>query len=180
MENLPIKKGIENILHLHELGVWEVKGKNQYIKLSSKLRHAQIKIPLNRYKSPKESLRDATIYAKMYRKFIEEGIYHPRTEIVICKDDQENLALMVVMPKLGTESFSSKEMTEKLGKEMVNKIRSVEDKYNLRRDSLWDDLSLSFNWGFDSRGDVYAHDLHIIRYSSHKQILEIAEKMGIK
>jgi len=184
MENLPIKKGIEHILRLHRSGIWEIVGKNQYIKLTSKLLHTQIKVPLNHYSSPKKALKDALIYAKMYKKFIAEGIYHPRTEIVICKDNQENLALMVVMPELETESYSSREMTEKLGKEMVNKIRPVEDKYNLRRDSLWDDLSLSFNWGFDSKGDVYAHDLHIISFSIgssfHEQILKIAKKMGIK
>lgn len=173
MTSLPIKKGIEGLLQsvrsnigIHcYTGVWLVEGKNKYIKSTSELKFGPVNIPIKCDLSYKKAYEVAIRCAKVYKAFIKEGIYHPDTDIVLYKDDKENFALMILMPKLNTKDH--RVSTEKLSK--------LRNKFNL---SLSGDMFLYFNWGIDEKGDSYAHDMHL--GEDYTQILEIADKMGIK
>lgn len=173
MKNLPIKKGIEKQLQNLREGIWKIEGKDQYLKIASKLWQSQIKLSPKDYPNFKEAVEDAIIYARVYNKLIEEKIYPPETGIAIYKDDQGDLTLMVVMPELNTEHCAY-DLIKK-------KIKTLEKKFNLKEDGLWGDLSLAFNWGYDKKRNLYAHDLHVIKdVQNPKQVLKIAKKMGIK
>lgn len=173
MKNLPIKKGIEKLLRGVEKcynGVWEIEGKDKYLKLTSDINWLPVKIPVNAKGSYDKVLR----CAKVYKRLVEVGLYPPETSIVVCKDEGF-LALMVVMPKL------------KVGGEAAaidRRIRSIKQKISLDDEllKLGSDLYLEFNWGADKKGDFYAHDLHIVDdyINPYQKILRIAKHMGIK
>lgn len=171
MKNLPIRKEIEELLEQvgtpAYFGVWKIKDKNKYLKL-------KVRIPLSDFESTKEALEAVVRCAKVYQRFVEEGLYHPNTTITICKDES-NLALMVMMPEL----IIKDELSYDLIKEKLN---SLSNKLNLddHVSSIWGDLNIDFNWGYDEKTKkFYAHDLHIA--SDYKEILNyFAEKMGIR
>lgn len=170
MTSLPIKKGIEELLTIASVipypGVWLVKCKDKYIKSTSELMpNCPVCIPTKLNLSYEEAYKSAIRCAKVYKTFIKEGIYHPDTEVVLYKDDNENLALMVLMPKLNTENDNVS----------FEKLSALKNKFKL---NLSNDMFLYFNWGSDEKGNFYAHDLHL--GGNYNRILEIADKMGIK
>lgn len=172
MGNLPIKEEIEKLLQINGAGVWKRKDKDQYLKLTSKLLDPVVKIPLSGYKSHKKPLKYALTCARVYQKLIKEGMYHPETKIAICKDEKENLALMVVMPELEVHRGEITDPSEK------EKIRSIENNLNLKG-KLDVDVYMGHNRGYDKKtGEVYAHDLHIAQ--DYKDVLTLAKSMKLK
>lgn len=171
MTSLPIKKGIEELLPviIHKSfcysGVWKMKGKDKYVKSTSELDPSPVRISTKLDLSYKNAYKIAMRCAKVYKTFVKEGIYHPKTEVVLYKDDKDNLALMVLMPKLNTKD----------NRVSIKKLSELRDKFKL---NLSGDMFLHFNWGCDKKGNSYAHDLHLGGY--YDKILEIADKMGIK
>lgn len=142
-----------------------MKGKDKYIKSTSELSPSPVSVPTKLDLTYKNAYKTAMRCAKVYKAFVKEGIYHPKTEIVLYKDDKDNLALMILMPKLNTKD--SRISTEKLSE--------LRDKFKL---DLSGDMFFHFNWGSDKKGNYYAHDLHLSWH--YDNILEIADKMGIK
>jgi hypothetical protein len=182
MTSLPIKKEIEELLQKERSGIWEIKDKDQYLKVTSELEHHPIRIPVSEYGNLKDAVADAVMCAKVYKRLIEIGLYHPKTEIVIFKDDKDYLSLMVTMPKL--EILEDIIDTSGLIKKLValytikNNIRKFKSKLSLKKTDYWD-LDPLFNWGFDEgTHKLYAHDLHI--GLSYGKVLELADSMGIK
>lgn len=172
MGNLPIKEEIEKLLQINGAGVWKRKDKDQYLKLTSKLLDPVVKIPLSGYKSHKKPLKYALTCARVYQRLIKEGMYHPETKIAICKDEKENLALMVVMPELDKHQGEITAPSER------EKIRSLENKLNLKG-KLDVDMYMGHNWGYDKKTrEMYAHDMHIAR--DYEKVLRFAKSMGIE
>lgn len=139
MTRLPIKKGIEKIMQIEKssytrTGVWKIQAIKKYLKLTSEIHHSPVKIPISNYPDVKDAYRHVLVCAKVYKAFIKEGLYHPETQIVICKDEKENLALMVIMPELNTSGMYSLLM------KISEKIGSVERKLKLDETCLTGDL----------------------------------------
>lgn len=192
MKNLPIKKGIEESLQKETNGVWDIKSKHLYLKSASRSGgwNSPVEIPIYKCRNQNEALKYAILCAKVYKKFIQEGLYHPETQVVIYKDEQENhkgkwdiLTLMVVMPELEVEKQHSKAIEKLIHK----RIRNVKKNLNLKN-RLDLDMYLFFNWGYDKKThEHYAHDLHLVYNDSYstnvapyKRILKMADQMGIK
>ena len=177
MKNFPIKKGMRKLLNQDVYnGVWKVKNKDLYVKLTSKLNWPIVNIQASDYDDFQEALEDTIACAKVYKKFIEEGLYHPDTQVVVCKDDENNLALMVTMPEL--------EILES-GKRKNDEIRNTKLKDIIKRVGLnqdkgqFGDLTLNQNWGYDKKtNELYAHDLHLDFTTQY--ILDMAKDMKIK
>ena len=170
MRNLPLTKDFEKLLRLRGAGVWNVKGKGQYLKSTSELDPPIVKIPCSKYK--KKALKDAMLCAKVYKRLIDVGMYHPETKVLIYKDDRENLSLMILMPELREHRGEIKDRLE------IEKVRSIERKLGLET-KLDVDVYIGSNWGYDKKtGEMYAHDLHIAK--DYKAILNLAQQMGIK
>lgn len=172
MGNLPIKEEIEKLLQINGAGVWKIKDRDRYLKLTSKLSDPVVKIPLSGYKSHKKPFKYSLTCARVYQRLIKEGMYHPETKIAIYKDDKDNLALMVVMPELDEHNGEITAPSER------EKIRSLESKLNLKG-KLDVDVYMGHNWGYDKKtGEMYAHDLHIAK--DYKGVLGLAYVMGIR
>lgn len=182
MKNLPIKKEIEGLLQKERRGIWEIKDRDQYLKVTSELDHHPIRIPLSEYENSKDAVAETIKCAKVYKKLIAIGLYHPKTEIVIFKDDKDYLSLMVTMPKLEIleDIIDASGLIKKLVAlyAIKNKIHKFKSKLSLKKTDYWD-LDPLFNWGFDEgTHKLYAHDLHI--GLSYGKVLELADQMGIK
>lgn len=205
MENIPIKKGIEERLEARGAdfpGVWKVKGKGKYLKFTSKLHAAPVKIPLSDYAEPKQAVKDVIICAKVYKKFIEKGLYFPSgTRIVIYKDDEDNLGLLIIQSELKPKRKNGLTLQlignklEDLAKELG--LKGYDSKgYDASKGCEywnWRDLKNWYNWGYEKinlrnlfkwvcgkKGNIYAHDLHITYDGGYKSILKLAKGMGIK
>lgn len=176
MKNLPIKKKIQNLLvtNLMYPGVWEIRTKEKYLKLTSELDCPLMKISKSDYEKPEDAMKAVKTCAKIYKKLIQEGLYHPRTQVVICKDKGDNLTLLVLMPKLKCDE------NDPAFKKISEKVKDLEKRLGF---DLGDDLSCCyFNWGYDEETkEYYAHDLHVVyTIKPYKELLKIAEKLGIK
>lgn len=187
MKNLPIKKGIEELLEKERNGIWEIKDRNQYLKVTSELDHHPIRIPLSEYENLKDAVADAVRCAKVYKKLIAIGLYHPNTEIVIFKDDENYLSLMVAMPKLGEIEYDTSSLVKKIVAfpalyTIRNKISNFKAKLGLKEKDWWD-LDPLFNWGADEKSKIYAHDLHICNILNkgemYSQILKLADELEV-
>lgn len=175
MKDLPIKEGISNLLvkNFTYPGVWEVRTKEKYLKLASELECPPVKIS---YEKPKDAVKAVETCAKIYKRLVQEGLYPPPTQIVICKDCEDNLTLLILMPKL--KKIASNCDFKKVQKRM----KDLEKRLGFDLDV---DLDLAFNWGYDEKTkEYYAYDLHIVRErtptESYEELLKIAKKMGIK
>ena len=170
MKNLPIKKGIEK--HLKRSGVWKIANKDLYVKLTSKLWSPVVRINPSRYDDFQDALDDTIACAKVYKKFIEEGLYHPDTQVVVYKDDEDNLALMVTMPELEIYNGADELVSKKL-KGILKRVGLDQD------NGQFGDLTLNENWGYDKKtNELYAHDLHLDFTTPF--ILDMAKDMKIK
>lgn len=176
MKNLPIKEEIRNLLvkNFTYPGVWEIRTKEKYLKLTSELECPGVKISKSDYEKPEDAVKSVETCAKVYKKLIQEGLYHPRTQVVICKDRGDNLTLLVLMPKLRAIA------SDRDFKKVRERVKDLEKRLGFDLD---DDLSgCYFNWGYDEKTkEYYAHDLHVVKTSKpYKELLKIAEKMGVK
>ena len=182
MKNLPIKKEIENLLKPERRsGVWKVKNKELYLKLTSKLWSPVASINPSDYNNFQEALDDTIACARVYKRFVEEGLYHPNTQVVVCKDDENNLTLMVTMPELKLDETGWDVLNTKLKDIILNtKLKDIIKRVGLDSDKgQFGDLNLNYNWGYDKKTkELYAHDLHID--FTTKQILDMAKDMKIK
>jgi len=188
MKNLPIKKSIEEKLEEKEgyPGVWKIRGKNQYLKLTSKTHKCPVKIKDSDFINKKYALETIETCAKVYKKFIEAGIYHPDTTVTICRDDQENLSIMITMPEL---KIHDKDWNYLVSEEKINiKLDSIAKKVGLGENAFWPstkyngalgDLTCQHNWGIDEKGNMYAHDLDIYPFNRFVHFLKLAKHMGI-
>ena len=172
MSNLPIKKGIEELLEKHGVytGIFEIRSKERYLKLTSKIDRPPVEISI----FDKEAVKKVLRCARVYKVFIKEGMYHPETQIVVYKDG-DNFALMVIMPKL--KVYRDNKTIYASNDEVKKTLSDIEKKLGLKK-QIYNDMGLEFNWGYDEKGNLYAHDLHLGEH--YDQILEIADKMGIK
>lgn len=169
MKNLPIKKEIEKLLKeeaTYKEGVWKIAGKECYLKSTSEIICPPVRIPIKRYHKNKKAVKDVFKCAKVYQVLIKRGMYHPKTQIVVYKDNENNLALMVLMPELEINHFESKN-------KVIEKIRELK-----LENKISYDMTLGFNWGYDKKtGKFYAHDLHIREKTS--DILKLADELGV-
>jgi len=164
MSTLPIKKGIEELLEKYWLypGIFEIRSKERYLKLTSKIDRPPVEISI----FDKEAVKKVLRCARVYKVFIKEGMYHPKTQIVVYKDNENNLALMVLMPELYIDHFESKS-------KVIEKIRELK-----LENKISPDMTLGFNWGYDKKtGKFYAHDLHIGERTS--DILKLADELEV-
>lgn len=182
MENVPVKKGLEILLE-QELkyedlpckGIYNVKTKNMYLKLTSKMSHSPLAIDKTWYKNPQEAINDTIICAKVYKKFIDGGLYHPETQIVVYQDEREILGFLVLMPRLENMETYCGDIKELIRK----KLEFFSKKFNLSSmTSFSSDPEHDFNWGYDnSTKEIYLHDLHVTCH--FKETLRLAKTMGI-
>lgn len=175
MKNLPIKEEISNLLIKNFIypGVWEIRTKEKYLKIVSEIDFPPVKIS---YEKPKDAVEAVGICAKIYKRLVQEGLYPPQTQIVVCKDCEDNLTLLILMPKL-REIASDRDFVK-----VQKRMEDLEKRLGFDFDC---DLDLTFNWGYDEKTkEYYTHDLHIVRErtptESYGRLLKIAEKMGIK
>lgn len=175
--NIPLNQKIEACLKQNDYsGVWNVTGKKKYLKIASEIKLPPVEIKLSDYEKPEDAAKDAIRCARFYKTLANNGFYHPNTDVVVCKDREGSLTLMVIMPKLDCY----------MDKPTAMKINSKRDLFKrcTGMDMCWD-LNHSFNWGYDKiNGVSYAIDMHALMGEEadhgYKMILKAAKNMGIK
>lgn len=162
-----------------------------------------VKISLKEYEDSKHAYEDGLTCAKVYKKLIDEGLFHPDTDIVLGEDGSGNLTLIIRSPELKLFADDKKP-------KMMKKFKKIEKKFsldeirddmlenltdftkyhlsineaNLKNGLMWD-MKLGMNWGIDEKTEEpYAHDMHIVKLfgskNAYRIILEMAKYMGIK
>lgn len=176
MKNMPITREIQSLLKGKGIytGVFEIKGRGKYLKLSSQIERPPVLISFEK-DSRENALKKVIRCAKVYKQFVQEGLYPPQTQIAVC-EDYDHFGLLVLMPKLGRDN------SDKDFEEVFKRVRGLERKLGFR---LNRDLCHVFNWGYDDRlKEYYAHDLHVVEENtpvkSYEELMKIAEILGIK
>jgi len=136
-EKAPIKKSIEDLLIWEEYhdGVWKLKKKRLYIKVTSELYPPIVEIPVKGYSKRKYAVKDALRCAKVYKRLTAAGMYPPKTEFIIYEGKKDVLSLLAVMPRIDTLNARG---------EVSKKISKVEQKIGLS-DVYWGDILWPFN-----------------------------------
>lgn len=172
--NIPLKQDIEARLEGKTSGVWNVRGKDKYLKFASNISCHLVRINPSDYEAPEDATQDVIRCAKFYKTLANIGFYHPDTDVVVCKDTAGYLTLMIIMPELKTYTDRP---TDKERRVKRNQFR---DRTGLEASH---DFNYSFNWGYKNE-HLYAHDLHVTfgdgRCPAYKMILEMAKKMVVK
>lgn len=179
MTKLPVRKKIHSLMvpdSRHD-GIWAVENKGKYIKIVSEL-HFSPMDGINSDKIPrKKAVEYAMICAKVYKRMVEEGLYPPKTNVVVCEDHDSCLSLMVVMPELEVNKYFSLARSEVEKKIIDKKIGKLEKKLGFM---LGYDLHYAFNWGREKKtGRLYCHDLHL-GHPHYECLLFFAEKLGLR
>lgn len=182
MKNVPIREDIEDFLIQHFYGkikydgIWKVEGKGQYVKFLSKIGETPLKVKINN--DLEERLEEILTCAKAYKRLTEEDKLYPEgTQAVVCKDDEDYLTLMMIVPELSSDSS-----VYDFEKEMIGKLKNLEEKYGLAP-YTFGDLMLGCNWGLDEKGDCYVYDIHLIKKFSetdddaYQKVLAVAKKI---
>lgn len=176
MKNLPIRRESHVLLKKKGVytGVFEIKGRGKYLKLSSQIEKPPVLVSFEE-DSRENALKKVIKCAKVYKRLIQEGLYHPQTRIAVY-EDCGYFGLLVLMPELKRDD------SDQGFKSIRERWRNLEKRLGF---DLNVDLYAQFNWGYDDRlKEYYAYDMHIVRedtpIKSYEELMKIAEMLGIK
>ncbi|MBN2518446.1 MAG: hypothetical protein JXB14_06360 [Candidatus Altiarchaeota archaeon] len=111
-----------------------------------------------------DSMADAERHARFYQRLVREGLYHPKTQFVVARDDKGNPTVMMFTPKLThLQGINPNETLTFLGRDKKRLDKALV--------TIGEERAIEFstphNWGQDPADPNYYYTEFYIMPSKH-------------